>query len=72
MRLLGREAVDTIAMLLGLAFGFATVGFSFEDWLPYNQYSHTGNLHVVIIYRFRFRFLLIDHYRDREERWGRV
>jgi hypothetical protein len=48
MRLPGRAAVDTIAMPLGLAFGFATVGVSFEDWLPHNNYSHTGNLRVII------------------------
>jgi hypothetical protein len=46
----GRAAVDTIAMPLGLAFCFAMVGISFEDWLPHNYYySHAGNLRVIYV-----------------------
>ena len=34
-------------MPLGLAFGFAMVGVSFEDWLPHKYYSHAGNLRIL-------------------------
>ena len=48
----GRATVDTISMPLGLAFGFAMVGVSFEDWLPHNNYSHSGKLHVLCQLRY--------------------
>jgi hypothetical protein len=48
----GRATVDTISMPLGLAFGFAMVGVSFEDWLPHKNYSHAGNLRVLCQLRY--------------------
>jgi hypothetical protein len=33
----------------GLAFGFAMVVFFFEDWLPHEYYSHTGNPQDLLV-----------------------
>jgi hypothetical protein len=43
-------AVVTTAMPLGLAFGFAMVGFFFEDLLPHEQYSswHVNGFYLRI------------------------
>jgi hypothetical protein len=40
----GRVAFNTIAMPLGLAFGYAMVVLYFLDRPPYEYYSYAGNL----------------------------
>ncbi len=44
----GRAAVDTIAMPLDPAFGFAMVGVFFEDWRSHEIYSYAGNVQEVL------------------------
>jgi hypothetical protein len=56
MRLPGGAAVDTIAMPLGLAFGFATVGVSFVDWLPHN---HIPTQEIYVLFMSTEVFVLL-------------
>ena len=50
-------------MPLGLAFCFAMVGISFEDWLPHNYYySNAGNLHTCYLCLRYFVILYLHTY----------